>query len=85
MNEASHKITVAPRAHRAMHLTPDPHSRYQMRHPRICQFLGASTDYNNMFICLEFLSGLVLLGLGLGLRVSGLVLFGFLVLWSIAC
>lgn len=35
----------------------------QMRHPRICQFLGASTDYNNMFICLEFLSGGSLLDL----------------------
>lgn len=35
----------------------------QMRHPRICQFLGASTDHNNMFICLEYLSGGSLLDL----------------------
>lgn len=35
----------------------------QMRHPRICQFLGASTDHNNMFICLEYLVGGSLLDL----------------------
>jgi serine/threonine protein kinase len=28
-----------------------------LRHPRICQFLGASTDPNRLFIVIEFMSG----------------------------